>query len=297
MKHFCWMAFGLLSLALRAQAQPPAEPFFLYHLRLAEHYQNPKNWTAETQATIGRHAQFLDSLGQAGALLFAGPTDLGLDDPNLFGIAIVQAASLEAAQKMLAPDPAVRAGIQIAQVLPYRLSIQHFENAPIVKVFPKIKIANDPATIAALKEINRDIWTPFTAAYAAGDAEKYLSLHTPDFIRATVEDVQGFKGALANAQLHFRWNRDNGRRCEIAFTFFERVVGAELASERGIYRYTSIANDGARQDYFGKFHVFHRKVGEIWKIAVDYDSDEEGSIGEADFNAGLLPDVFVAPEK
>jgi ketosteroid isomerase-like protein len=171
------------------------------------------------------------------------------------------------------------------------------QTPPTTPVFPKIKIANDSATVAALKEINRDVWGPFAAAYAAGDAEKYLALHTPDFIRATVEDVHGFEGALANAQLHFRWNRDNGRRCEIAFAFFERVVGAGLASERGIYRYTSIAKDGARQDYFGKFHVFHRKMDRKWKITVDYDSDEDATIGEADFKAGLPPDVFVTPEK
>jgi hypothetical protein len=33
-------------------------------------------------------------------------------------------------------------------------------------------------------------------------------------------------------------------------------------------------------------------MGSTWKIAMDYDSDEDGRVGEADFTAGLPPGVF-----
>jgi ketosteroid isomerase-like protein len=163
------------------------------------------------------------------------------------------------------------------------------------KDFPKIHIPQDVENIARLKEINRDIWTPFSEAYATGDAEKYLALHTPDLIRATGGDaaaVKDFAAYKIGAHGHFDWNKANNRRVEIAFSFFERVAGEATASERGIYRYTAILPDGERQHFYGKFHVFLQKMGGTWKIAVDYDSDEDDTIDEADFAAGLLPAVF-----
>ncbi|GEM_PF-2537847 len=167
--------------------------------------------------------------------------------------------------------------------------------APPAKHFPKIHIPRDAGNTARLKEINRDIWTPFSAAYATFDAEKYLNLHTPDFIRAngggqpTVRDLKGYRDHVADG---FERGKASKRRADIAFSFFERVAGESLASERGIYRYTAIAPDSSRQHYYGKFHVFHRKVDGRWKIAVDYDSDEDGAIGADDFEAGVPPDFF-----
>ena len=162
----------------------------------------------------------------------------------------------------------------------------------ITKTYPTIKIDRIPAHIARLQAINRDIWTPFSEAYATADLEKYMALHTTDFIRASTEDTKDLNAYRIESQRHFNSNKTNKRRCEIAFAFFERVAGPLSASERGIYRYTSVASDGSRQHYYGRFHVFHRNIDGKWKIAVDYDSDEDNSIGEGDFNAGLAPDVF-----
>jgi uncharacterized protein YciI/ketosteroid isomerase-like protein len=269
--------------------------WFLYHLRLSERYQNPANWTAETQAILGRHAALLDSLGKAGHLLFAGPTDMPLNDPNLFGIAILKAKSLEEARQMVAPDPAVQAGIQTAQVLPYRMSISHFEHAPVAKKFPNIHIPQDAENLARLQEIDRDIWQPFIEAYRTNDTELYLALHTSDLIRATGgqwSSVKNLDGYVADVHQNFK-----DRKVAIAFTFFERIAGESLATERGIYRFTAIATDGTQQHYYGKFHVFLRKIDGVWKIALDYDSDEDGSIGEGDFAAGLPPGLFSATTK
>jgi ketosteroid isomerase-like protein len=194
--------------------------------------------------------------------------------------------------QMVAPDPAVLAGIQIAQVLPYRMAIKHFEHAPIEKKFPNIHIPQEADNLDRLREIDRDIWAPFSEAYSANDGEKYLALHTTDFIRATggewsaVKDLSGYSTSV-------RQNfTDPNKKVAIAFTFFERIAGESMASERGIYRYTAISANGEQQHYYGQFHVFLRKIGGTWKIAVDYDSDEDGSIGEADFAAGLAPGVF-----
>ncbi len=164
------------------------------------------------------------------------------------------------------------------------------------KHLPSIHIPQDSANLQRLREINRDIWTPFSEAYATGDAERYVGLHTADFIRATGGKWAGVRNLDeygADARSSFAKNKENGHSTEIAFTFFERAAGPETASERGIYRYTDIAKDGERSAFYGRFHVFLRKVDGTWKIAVDYDSDEDGSIGAGDFVAGLPPDVFV----
>jgi ketosteroid isomerase-like protein len=167
--------------------------------------------------------------------------------------------------------------------------------AVFAQSYPVVHIPPDAQNIARLKEINRDIWTPFSEAIAASDPEKYLALHTPDFIRASggkraeVKDLAAYGN---NVKSGFQWSKDNNYRAAIAFSFFERTSSEQLASERGIYRYTSIEPDDSRQHSYGRFHVFHRKVDGIWKIAVDYDSNEDGAIGVVDFEAGLPPHRF-----
>lgn len=165
----------------------------------------------------------------------------------------------------------------------------------MAKLFPKVHIPQGEENITRLKEINRDIWTPFSEAYAANDVDKYISLHLPDFVRANggddprVRDIDAYRASIERG---FKWNMENNRGVEISFTFFERTTSEKAASERGIYRYTSTQANGDIQNFYGKFHVIHRKVDGKWKIAVDYDSNEDGTIGEEDFKAGLPPERF-----
>ncbi len=164
------------------------------------------------------------------------------------------------------------------------------------KSVPSINIPQTPENLERLREINREIWTPFSEAYATNNADLYISLHAADFIRASGGKWAGVRNLTeyaSSVKRNFTRNTENGNRAQIDFTFFERVAGVETASERGIYRSSSINKEGIKQDFYGKFHVFHRKVNGVWKIAVDYDSDEDGTIDEADFRAGLAPDVFV----
>lgn len=102
--------------------------YFLYHLTLNASHQDPTAWTSADHAALEGHLEFLNRLGEEGHLVFAGRTDMPMDDPMLFGIALIKAESLEAAAEMMSGDPAVLAGIQTAQVLPYRLAVKHFQN-------------------------------------------------------------------------------------------------------------------------------------------------------------------------
>ena len=102
--------------------------YYLYHLQLTEKYQDPATWTEEDSQIIADHAGFLDELGKQGILLLAGRTDFAPDHPNLFGIALIKADSQEAADEIMAGDPAVQKGIQAAKVLPFRMAMSYFKN-------------------------------------------------------------------------------------------------------------------------------------------------------------------------
>lgn len=139
-----------------------------------------------------------------------------------------------------------------------------------------------------LKELNLDIWIPFAEAYATGDADKYLALHTADFIRAqgdgqTTNDLAGYSTGV---RAGFQRGKEQGGKTTIEFSFFERFSNGKTASERGVYKYTYTPKNGEPRTGYGQFHVFSRKENGRWKIAVDYDSSESRTIGEAEFRAG-----------
>jgi uncharacterized protein (TIGR02246 family) len=133
---------------------------------------------------------------------------------------------------------------------------------------------------ARLAELNHDVWIPFSKAYATNDAEGYLRLHTKDLIRVAAQgkSVQDLAGYAEGVRKGFEKRRAEGSKAEIAFRFLERIASDEAASERGIFRLTVTSAKGEARRFHGKFHVFERKVDGVWRIAVDYDSNEGGTI-------------------
>jgi ketosteroid isomerase-like protein len=68
----------------------------------------------------------------------------------------------------------------------------------------------------------------------------------------------------------------------------------DLASERGVYRLTARRADGDQRVFHGRFHTFARKVDGRWRIAVDYDSDEGGTVTPNAFDAAVEIDDVLA---
>jgi ketosteroid isomerase-like protein len=144
-----------------------------------------------------------------------------------------------------------------------------------------------------LKEINRDIWLPFIEAYGTLDIEKYKSLQSEDFIRAEGNDkrLPSFKDYFDNAGNWFSDVKKEGRKLSIAFRFSERFANGSVASERGIYELKSFDTSGKEVwKGYGKFHVFLRKIKGVWKIVVDYDSNEKKTIDEQTYLAAFAVD-------
>lgn len=94
---------------------------FIYVLKLTEKYQDEKNWTEETGKILGEHFNYLKDFYEKGISKMIGRTDLETSNPNMMGLNIFIAESLEAAQEMANNDPAVKNGIMRAEVLPFKI--------------------------------------------------------------------------------------------------------------------------------------------------------------------------------
>jgi ketosteroid isomerase-like protein len=150
------------------------------------------------------------------------------------------------------------------------------------------------ATAEILAEINRDIWTPFANAYEAGDVEAYLRLHRPDFVRGegNRKRVSNLEEYSRDMRAFFAAQKERGARFTVAFRFTERLARADMAHERGVFAFTLYAKQGPGRTSYGRFHTLARKDGEAWRLVVDYDSNEAGSIDEAAFLAGAAAGDF-----
>jgi ketosteroid isomerase-like protein len=142
-----------------------------------------------------------------------------------------------------------------------------------------------------LEELNRDIWRPFRAAYRAYDTEAYLALHTPDLIRVggPRRAVQGYAEMAAEIAPWFADAAARSLPIAIAFRFTERLATGDLASERGIYRI-----EVGAEVFHGRFHTFSRRVDGRWRMAVDYDSDDNATIDAATWSAATPADDLAA---
>lgn len=99
----------------------PDKHQFLYKIqptRLAMLADGP---TEAEAAIVGQHFDYLKRLNEQGVVLLAGRT-LNTDKSS-FGIVIFFAESEDAAQAIVANDPAIRQGVMRAELYPYRIAL------------------------------------------------------------------------------------------------------------------------------------------------------------------------------
>lgn len=143
----------------------------------------------------------------------------------------------------------------------------------------------------ALKAINTEIWKPFTKAFETSDYQLFASIHAPSLIRVSgnQKSIRSFNSYMEGYKK--RWENAKANQ-SISFRFFERIAGEDLASERGIYRFTVDPGLETERHFYGQFHVLHRKSNGVWKIILDYDSDEKNTINKASYDAAYAIDDF-----
>ncbi|TBN04367.1 nuclear transport factor 2 family protein [Hyunsoonleella flava] len=142
-----------------------------------------------------------------------------------------------------------------------------------------------------LKSINLEVWSSFTKAYETLDFNLFASIHSDSLIRIS-GNSKHIKNKMEYIEGYKSWWKDASLNQTISFRFLERIQNGEKASERGIYKLTQNAKTSDEKSYYGKFHVIHIKENGVWKILVDYDSNENDSINESSYQSAFAIDDF-----
>lgn len=95
---------------------------YLYQLKLIDRLRSESGWTAEDNATVGRHFQHLKALTEAGVVLLAGKTDREMADG--FGIVLFAAENETAAEAIMLSDPAIVGGIMTGVLFNYKIGLK-----------------------------------------------------------------------------------------------------------------------------------------------------------------------------
>ncbi|MBS1612512.1 MAG: hypothetical protein JST49_06790 [Bacteroidetes bacterium] len=94
---------------------------YLYILSLTDKYQNPANWTDETNATVGAHWNYLVDLHSKDIVEVVGRTNYEPGNPGLMGLSVFKADSLQEAEVIMNNDPCIVNGVMTAQLHPFNL--------------------------------------------------------------------------------------------------------------------------------------------------------------------------------
>ncbi|GAA4278491.1 hypothetical protein GCM10022259_32160 [Aquimarina mytili] len=129
-------------------------------------------------------------------------------------------------------------------------------------------------------KINTDMYENFSKAYKTLDFDLFASIHSKDMIR-----ISGDGGQIKDVKTYLkryqkRWSDSNRKPSPIDFRLFERVYSDSLVSDRGIYRVTYSDDKNQTKYSYGQFHVVLRLENGLWKILLDYDSNENKSINK-----------------
>ena len=135
--------------------------------------------------------------------------------------------------------------------------------------------------------INDQVWKPFIKTFNEHDTDGFMNLHSKDLVRSARDgkSVLNWDQYFANGKKSEERNKTSNRKRKIELRFTERMTNGDQAVDVGIYKTSNILPDGSAQNYYGKFLVVLRKENGIWKILVDTDSSEGGTIDEKSFLA------------
>lgn len=94
---------------------------FLYRIQPTRLEMLTEGPTDREAAIIGDHFKYLQQLVTEGVVLMAGRT-LNADE-RTFGIVVLRAASEAQASEIVSGDPAVKHGVMLAELFPYRVAL------------------------------------------------------------------------------------------------------------------------------------------------------------------------------
>jgi ketosteroid isomerase-like protein len=138
------------------------------------------------------------------------------------------------------------------------------------------------------KEINEQLWKPFLKASTEFDGDGFMALQSKDLIRISLDrkDIHGYAPYEEGIIPGFKRVKSEGkvsRTTEVRFT--DRILSQDLAYETGYFKSRTTLADGRLRISYTKFFFILRKENNAWRILVDSDSNEGGSITEEMFLA------------
>ena len=161
---------------------------------------------------------------------------------------------------------------------------------PIVIFFTQIQAQ----TKAHFKQINEEVYAKFYKAFDALDYSLMAEIHAKDLIRipANQKRILDYETYINGYKKSFQEAKEKNETRSISLRFFERIVNDSIATDRGIYKFTLNINAPQERNFYGQFHVLLVKREGSWKIHMDYDSSENSTIDEEDFQAAFAINDF-----
>jgi uncharacterized protein len=96
-------------------------PQFIYILRLTEKFTNSANWTDETNAIVMAHFNYIKDLHSKGISKFVGRVNAEPENPDLFGINVLDVDDEKTAQSIMDNDPTIIGGVMGGKLLPFNI--------------------------------------------------------------------------------------------------------------------------------------------------------------------------------
>lgn len=143
----------------------------------------------------------------------------------------------------------------------------------------------------AEKEINDQVWKPFTQAIMTQDVAGFIQLHSKEIMRVERDNKKILNYDTYKSDIEKSWPAwkqsiaVEKTKYTFELRFLERVSNGNQAFEVGYFRNEMINAKGEKHVSYGQFHVALRKENGVWKILIDSDSSNNRSITEEMFLA------------
>jgi hypothetical protein len=125
------------------------------------------------------------------------------------------------------------------------------------------------------QEINEQVWKVQLEAMKENNSAKFMTVMSDEVVqvsydREVIRDKAGFEKQAAETYTRMKEARLT-RNME--FRFLNRIANNMLAFEDGFYKFELINENLEKKVFYGYFQVALRKENNIWKVLVDYDSE------------------------
>jgi ketosteroid isomerase-like protein len=139
----------------------------------------------------------------------------------------------------------------------------------------------------AQREINEQVWRPFIKNFNDRSTDGFMAVHSKDVVRSPRDAklVWNWDEYYKNQKEGDERGKTSSSKRQLELRFTERINNSSSAVDVGVYKTSVTRPDGTLRSSYGRFHVVLRKENGIWKILVDTDSSEGGTITEKEFLA------------